>query len=554
VLAAIALALLVFAGAFAVTRFQSPMAVRASAEPPAVVPEAPSATIDTAPLSKRERAEGADDVAGSPDCSEGSASDVADSGVPAAQGAIRLRGSIVLPSADPDECAYVALVDRNGKQEDRNTGKGNVREFAFDGLAAGEYFLAASALGHRSERRTIVLRQEETDRKEDFTLQPLWLLGVRVVTPDGEDLSERLRKDGIAMAWATVFATVDPPGATLPKSLWMDRQDMSIAPIHFGTAVGGKPSRSLEISSDPPFHVSAAMREIVLATRRVDAHVSEIELVVDPEVVKRSLASLTFVVVDDATGAPAKQSSIMLRTAQTGEAPIHPDDHGRVSFEGRVPGLYEIQITMPQRALTTIPADLVPGQTTDLGIVRLGQGVLIRGRCVDANGVAQDALPSVYASDDDSGSQRKPALCFYGSESDPEHGGFAISFLPAGRYVIAPDGGHVSPEDWKSGKRLAFVPAIVDTRNGPVEDLVVLVSQPVPLVLHPTSEAVDGVRYELRTAGGLHVASGRFWGAKPERVPMAPSRYRLLLSRGNETIREVPFTLGTETLEMQVDP
>jgi hypothetical protein len=350
------------------------------------------------------------------------------------------------------------------------------------------------------------------------------------------------------MAWITVFATVERPGATLPKSLSMTHESTSIA---VGTAVGSKPRRRLVISTDPPLHVSAAMREIVLATQRVDTRVPEIELVVDPEIVKRSLAGLTFVVVDDATGAPATEAFVGLSTWQTVERQIRPDKDGRVSFEARVPGLYEIQIMSQNHVFSSMRADLLPGRTTDLGTVRLGQGVPIRGHCVDANGVVQDALPSVYASDDESGSPSNPVR-YYRSGSDPDHGGFEFPNLAAGRYVIAPEMKSLSTEDWKSGK--AFVPVIVDTRNGPVEDLVVVVSQPVPLVLHPTSEAVDGVSYEVRTAGGLSIVRGAFWGARPERVQMAPSKYRLLLSRGSETIREVPFTLGTEQMSIDVDP
>ncbi len=540
----IALALLVVATAFVAVRFQSATPIRPSVEPPTPVAQAPAGTIEAAPISKRERAEGAEVVPESPGDSE-------DASI-AAPGTIRLHGSIVL-SAESEEYADVSLVDRNGKQETRSTEKGHVREFAFENVAAGQYFLTASATGYRSERRTIVLRAEEPDRSEDFTLEPLWILGVRVVTPDGEDLNERLRKDGIGWAWITVFATLDPPGATLPKSLSMDRQDVSIARFHYGTAVAGNPSRSLEITTDPPFHVSAAMREIVLATRRVDARVSDIELVVDPEAVKRSLTGLTFVVVDDATGNPVTEAMVGMRTAQMAGHTIHPDEHGRVSFEGQAPGLYEIQISAPKHAFTAIPADLLPGKTTDLGTIRLGQGVLIRGHCVDPTGAAQDAFPSVYASDDDAGSPRKP-VSYYGSSPDPDHGGFEIRNLAAGRYVISSEQRSFSDEEWKHGKRMAFVPAIVDTRNGPVEDLVVVVSAPVPLVLHPTSEAVDGVRYEVLKPDGLRVLRGAFSGATPQRVQLAPCEYRLRLSRGNETIRETPFTLGADPLEMRVDP
>ena len=528
--------------------------VRANAEAPTSAAESSAGRIDAAPTSNRESAaetaveEDSPDRAGSNDVPEPATTDAAVEHAP-----IHLHGSIVLTSSESDTYANVSLVDHDGKQETRDPGKGPVRAFAFDGVAAGEYFLEASAEGHRSERRTIVLRPEETDRCEDFTLEPLWILSVRVVTPDGEDLAERLRKDGMAMAWIAVLATVDPPGTTLPKSLSMDRQDMSIAPIHLGAAVGGTPDRRLEISTDPPIHVSAALREMVLATRRVDTRVPQIELVVDPEIVKRSLAGLTFVVVDDPTGAAVTEAMVVLRTAQTGQ-PVHPDEHGRVSFEGLVPGLYQIQITRPRPVLTTIPVDLSPGRTTDLGTVRLlGQGVAIRGHCVDANGIVQDALPSVYASDDESGSPSR-SLSYFGSESDPENRGFVIGFLPAGRYVIAADAKSFSIDEGKSKKRLAFVPTIVDTRKGPVEDLVVVVGEPVPVVLRPTSEAVDGLRYEVWTPGGLRVLRGTFQGAKPERMELAPSAYRLRFSRGSETIREVRCTLGTGQLSIDVDP
>jgi hypothetical protein len=466
---------------------------------------------------------------------------------------IRLHGSIVLAGPENSE-DKVVLVDRDGHRTFRASNVGRERSYAFEELAPGEYVLEASAWGHRADRRTIVLRPEEPDHREDFTLETVWVLHVRLVTADGEPLAESLPRGRRGLIWITVFATTERPGDTLAKGFTMERQEESIGTLHpentFDGLGGG---RCLDITSDPPIFVSAAMREQILAMQRVDTRVPEIKLVVDPERIAGSLASLTLDIVDAETDAPARDAAVQLKTNQMSISKRHPDERGHVTFTGWMPGLYELQIDMPDRAFTTIPVDLAPGQTTDLGTVRLEKGVEIRGRCIDEHGAeVKDFVPSLQRFDDDPRALRGP-VTIHESNRDVERGGFVFRGLAAGRYVIAPDPPNFLGDNKPRNKR-SFVPVLVDTRNGPVEDVVLVVRSSAPLVLRPTSEVLAGVRYEVWTRDGALVRSGEFRGNVPERMEIAPGEYRLRLSRKDALIREIPIVLGADLRAIDVDP
>jgi len=471
-------------------------------------------------------------------------------GAPSPPSSIRLFGSLKNRAGElvQDSHAGVLLTDAMGENRTCGAERGL---YSFDDLPVGDYVLEAGSWGQ--VRRTIRLEAGVAERREDLVFDPAWMLRVKIETPDGEDLRDLIHEQRIApMLQLAVVATIEPPGDRLPASYEMEHSGYGVGSCQSLWAPEEKRDDRLQISADPPVHVSIAMRDIVLATQRVDTPVGEVTFTIGLDRLKSLLAGLTLRVVDSDTESPATEASVSLRTAGSVEAGIRPDVEGRVTYEVRVPGLYEVDILMKDRVYETVAADLQPGRVTDLGIIRLTRGVAIRGRCIDAEGHPHNVLPGFSRLADSAGAPREPQTIFIG-KADGDDGHFSVKNLPAGRYLVQimepGQSFHIEGE-----KGWTIVPTVVDTRQGPVEDLVLVVHRPSTLVLRSVSEAVDGMIYEVLTLDGLSAAKGSIRGSAAEKVGLAPGPYTLRLTRSGALVRDVPFTLTPDTLTLAVQP
>jgi hypothetical protein len=490
---------------------------------------------------------------------------------PTASGSIRLHGKVESKFShviDANVVMVIALTDRDGNEQETKVSNGS---YQFDRLAPGSYFLQVVPAHTRPAHRTITLKPDEDEHVENFLVEDTWLLGFRVVTPNGQELLKELEAsepDSEIWPWLTVAATIDSPGDRLPEVDWDQAwSGMEGLPI-CGTSLVADQDKKIEIFAEPPIYVSVAMRDLVLATTKVVGRVESVELVVDPAKLRTMLGGLTLIVLDGETGAPAMDASVHLRTSESSDPAIHPDDTGHVKFDGRVPGRYELEVAMAARGDLLVDAEVAAGHVTDLGTVRLGPEVRIRGRCIDEKGAEQsDVLPVVVQLREVS--QRRAAITVFPARPAAESAGFVFRGLPAGRYEIqstpvrpSTTGGddEGQPGDWhlalseRHAVGWIFDPKIIDTRSGPVDDLVLTVRHPSSIFIRPVSEAVDGMDFEIQSAGGVSVLSDRFHGSMPTRIELAPGDYRLTLSRLGTEVRESAFTLHAEPLTLDIEP
>lgn len=446
--------------------------------------------------------------------------------------------------------AGVLLTDSKGENRRSDADHGF---YSFDDLPAGDYFLGATLWGFRDVRRTIRIQTGDGERREDLVFEPEWMLLVKLQTPDGEDVRDLLQKQHVAPLLELVaVATVEPPGDRLPASFDLDRSGFGVGSSKLWWGSQEQRDDRLQISADPPVNVSIAMRDVVLATQRVDTRIEELTFTIDLDRLRSQLSGLTFRVVDGESGAPATEASVSLQTAQSTESAVRPDAEGRVRYEGRVPGLYEVAVLMKDRVYQLVTAELQPGRVTDLGDIRLTRGVAIRGRCVDTDGRPHRVVPGLTRIEDRTDAPREPATRFV-AETDGDPGSFSFKNLTAGRYLatlVAP--GPPFATDAEPG--WAIVPTIIDTREGPVEGIVLVVQHPSALVLRPDSDAVDGMKFEIRTTDGVSCESGSFAAGRTERVALAPGPYSLRLLRSDKVMREIPFNLGADVLTIAVQP
>jgi hypothetical protein len=505
----------------------------------------PTSTLATSPT--EQATEPTSNRASVPESEEhGDAPSQASAAAASAHIPIRLHGTVETP-ADPTAraLARILLTDRDGIHVDLGM---DASGYGIDGLSPGEYVLEAQARGMLSSRRTITLRAGESDHREDFRLEEGWFVRVRVLTPDGEDLADRFAKDRVPIepAWIWVAATLDPPGGRLEGRT---SEDVGVGRSVSWNDSGGETVHLVEVSADPPVYLSAALRELVLTTKRVETRIDSVDFVVDMASVRSLLAGLTLV-VEHETGAPAIDASVSLATSGLMESGVHPDAQGRVTIEGQMPGPYDLEIFEKGYGSLDTTVTLEPGRIVDLGTIRLERGVEIRGRCVDERGEPVPVVPGLIPAPERQDDATLPTMVSSG-RADGEDGRFVFRGLSAGRYVVWSEPAS-APES--TDMRWMFSPVVVDTRNGPVENLVLVARQPVPIVFRPTSDAVGGIDFEVRTADGFRVEGGTFKNETPLRVELPPAEYRLRLMRARKLVREIPISLRSELLAIDVDP
>lgn len=426
-------------------------------------------------------------------------------------------------------------------------------QYEFENLDPGDVTLGFSVFGYQAPLHHVTLRADQPVRREDIVLEPYWMLTVRILTPEGEDLQRVLHQQEIAYLFGlTVLVTVEPLGEQLKPTYILERsgegvsRSMGIAPQ--GSPIDGR----LEIHADPPVYVSILMRDQVLATQRIEERVGEITFTIDLAQIRKRLSGLVVRVEDAETGRPAADAWVSLVTAQSTEQALHPDAEGWIRYKDRLPGLYKVQVTMKGRAMVLREVELQPGLVADLGTIRIAQGVAIRGRFIDVEGQPQMVGACLTPLSDLFDSSPSAAWMMYVVKVDAE-GRFSITYAAAGRYLLkACDG--LAFRTKAPGSKLEWVPMVIDTREGPVDNLLIVAERTVEVALRRGAADLQETSFRILAANGMECDEGGFVGATTARVHLVPGAYTLKMLRKREPVREIPFVVGSTAMTIDVSP
>lgn len=366
------------------------LAVQVFAAPPPAPP--PAAAGPQAPVSSPGVA--AQASAGSPDAA--TAADAAPS--PKAAGPVRRE---VVPRYDPADPVGILLTGtvrwRDGggvagasihasRGKERAGGSsGPDGGYAIVGLAPGEWTLRLRADGGKDVETTLTLG-EDAIQQHDVTLDRSFPLRVRIVTPAGEDATTAMRK-----ATSFGFGDFGVAGQSAP---FPDR----LAPTDYGMVFVGdanwEPERNpkdgnagtLHLASAPPAHIALLQRHLVLQQQVVQPGQLEVTFVVDVDAVRALAASATVRVLDAETGAPIEGARVSMTTSNRGGIGTPTGADGRIVLENLSPGLLRCQIAAKDRETMYTTVRVEPRQRLDLGDVRLGPALPLRGMVVDEAG------------------------------------------------------------------------------------------------------------------------------------------------------------------------
>ncbi|HEV8113881.1 MAG TPA: carboxypeptidase-like regulatory domain-containing protein [Planctomycetota bacterium] len=404
--------------------------------------------------------------------------------------------------------------------------------YSVDGVAPGTIDIGVEASGFRRVARAVTLEAHETERREDFALDPVWTIAVRFVTTDR---GERLDREPPMSAKFWAVATEAPPGERLPPELAevVGRKHWAPSELSDRGNVG-----ILDVGGKPPTYVSAVLSDVVVATKLVETPVETLVIEIDLERLQTIYCDVQGTVVDATTLGAVPGATVMLH-GPSRELPV-TNGAGAFSATRMLPGDYTISIETAGHAHEIRRARLAPGRVNDLGAIPLESPVPLRGRFVDPQGRPAQAEGNLtpYEPQSNLGFSRTAI----GIQADAS-GRFESTECARRLYLLRVTGGD---------SRWCGRPMLVDLREGAIDDVVVPVHVAVELILRPLTDDVRQHRYTIVTTDGLRLYTRPFRDSGVDRQTLAPGSYKLLLGEEASIVREIPFTLGEQPMTLDV--
>ncbi len=473
---------------------------------------------------------------------------------PVAPGMVRLFGNVTSASGEPLD-RPPARVEINGPFDTRNVEVVG-GAYAIEDVRPGNYQVHCSAPGLRDETRPVFLALGETEHREDFVLTTSWSVAIRLVTTDGRnfldlDKSEAPSED----TRLNVVAVADPPPAQWsPRSFEFRAalRNSRYLPRTRGRGVEGDPddtcSGSLDVFLPPPVHLAAEIQGVVLGSTRVDVEEKVVTIEIPLARIRGFQCSLRGQFVKSEDGSPIARVPAELFGPSAGR-PIHfeADDDGTFRKSDLFPGTYTLMTSTEDRGLLQRPVELLPGVENDLGTIALGPPMHIRGRFVDAAGHA--VKTSVFVTPYDPEHPLDTMNTIWDSADVKDEGRFEVAGVAPRVYAL------ISANFVNQGSGYCWTaPVVVDVTHGSVDGLVIEAKPATSVTLHPVSTEARQLAYWIVSDDGILCQRGAFRDRGDSAVLLGEGRFRLCVGRDASSVREIPFTVGKETVKVEVEP
>lgn len=394
------------------------------------------------------------------------------------------------------------------------------------GLEPGPHELTVEVDGHVPHRERVEVPVARSWR-HDVTLRPGLQIPARFEDPDGEAIPARWAGD--LGTFLGVVATLGRPGSRVPgvHGRQVSRHGVGryVARVDHATPndLDSRYQGILHVNAAAPVWVGLAYRDVVVETRSLSGSEEELVFAVDPDALRATHGEVRVQLVD-AGGAPLgvlpelrhPSGSIRVRGELEGAETVYRDVP---------PGLLDLRLDRePDVETLNREVRVPPGETLDLGTIRLGRPVPFRVRTVDPSGAplslsVRAVRPELTAGVHDLGAT--------GRASDPD-GWIEVSDLGPGPTLILAGGqdGH------------ARVAREADTSTASSFELVVPRGTEVVLA----GPRGDGDTFVLEDSAGLPLYSG--YGL-PRVVHLAPGSYTVVRSHPEGNSERYPFEVGS---------
>ena len=374
---------------------------------------------------------------------------------------VLLTGTVATRDGGPAEASLGAQRDKVSV----HASAGADGSYALVGLTPGEWTVTLRGTGFVESSSTIVITDDAVQHR-DFIVDPSFAVRVVLVTPDGADATMALRK--------TLFGFGD-----FAVAGQRDRFPDRLAPTDYGVVFVGNATWRPEMNPkdgfagtlhvrELPAHVALLSRHLVLQQQLMQPGQREVKFVVDLEALKALAGSATVRVLDADSDAPLTTAHVELNTSNRGGGGAKVDADGRVVVEGLSPGLLRCHIRAADHEDMYTTVRIEPGQRLDLGDVRLGAALPLRGTVLDADGKPASARLSWT----ELKWRRQPTAAFATNRSARTEADGTFSLWGTGRGVIA-----VAARDQQGNAAIG----VFD--NPPAEPVVLRLAQPCDCVV-----------------------------------------------------------------------
>jgi hypothetical protein len=477
---------------------------------------------------------------------------------PAASSSSASRPSASRPKSVPKPIVLSGFVsDRAGKaisglhaEVHVTDSRGTVRDagifagfYSIDGCPDGTLDLGCEAVGFRPVTQRITLDPAEEQHKEDFVLEPGWTISVTILTTNGHRIgAPEVKHPGLLAEVLGVEARA--PGEDQREGTFGRRAESEwLLGVSLPDSDG-----VLDVRLDPPIDVIVRWAGSIVSTTRVETRVDRVTLEIPTDALAPKTSELIGRVVDAASHEPLRDVSVTL--IPDPRTKITTDEKGEFRVTNLRPGAVSLMIASSLHGDELRNAELLPGKVTDIGTVALDTSIELQGRFVDAEGHPADGELELNLCDD-AHPLRSVQSPFSFVAQGHEGGRFQTGPLAHAKYVmrVRPSMrmGLDSP-DWYAP------PRIVDLTAGPIPDLVVTVYRGVEVILRPTTDAARDLGFCITAGDSIPERYGSFAGSGVVAERLGPGRYELVLGRGEDVVRRIPFTVGQDPLTIDVAP
>jgi RNA polymerase sigma factor (sigma-70 family) len=411
--------------------------------------------------------------------------------------------------------------------------------FAFAGLSPGRLDVTASADACIDATESVELGAAEPRHWLDFALDRATRMNLTFTDLDGAPLATRLlmTHSPIRIHTISVVATREDPGRVAPpKELVVSRWLPGYPP--FGEPDAGK----LDVNAPFPVYVSAVVGQRVVATRKLDAPLEELELAIDPKRLVPAETSLRFRLVDARTAEPIVTAfaAVTQLSAMAGGEPrtLPPEAGGVWTLEHLAPGRQLLCVTLAAQANLTFVVDLTEGQVNDLGDLQVLRGVELEGVAVDEQG---------------NPSTEKLRVISQGVDGEPQFDGGYVSVEPDrdGHFKLRASTPFLRLQP--SSRDYAVDPLIFDARLAPANGLRYVVKHGVAVTLRAKLEGGATRRVRLRRSDGVLLRDLTLRGSTPEQIRLVPGSYRAVMDgEGTGAAAEKNFTVADAPVDVDV--
>lgn len=442
-------------------------------------------------------------------------------------------------SAKPTIIVLARLEGGSAPERARVDPDGN---FTLSGLKAGNWLVAARAIGHVGTERIIELDGKEPRTRADFTLarakELVVELVVRGAAAGGQARDDALLTRVFAEA-ALLLAHATPDSTTMPyfqdgSALLQDR------------AFHSREQRGADWVLRERFDVTTAMPRF--ASLLVSKRVRETVLVAQPDrpVVfeldavefAQHFAGVTARVVDAATGAPLAGAEFFVRQPDVGDLDAEDaaltlqlqrgatDEDGRVELAFLAPGSFDVTVHAPEHERRNLNVELTAGETRDLGTIQLDAPLAIRGQVTGAAGVSLVVEAVALTGTPHAGSP-DAARTTIGPD-----GSFELRGIGRGRYLVR----LMQPCE------LAAAPVEIDTAKNTPVTLAAQRGAQVTFALN--TEHVEGIVIDVLDAHAACVVESMRTGSAGRTFVLLAGNYTAIARRGTLKLAEQPFEVA----------